>query len=186
MKPIIFCINPINAFLILDGQFLLIILFLLFQASQYGFLHLADFCTKERSRIPPFIIPNTLSTSPKFVDGISQTYLQQCDILNFGTPYSVTADGSCMFNSVSLSLCGSEDMATELRVRTCIEMVSRKEVYTSLPIAKNLIWVSPNYVSSTMDCAKKSGWSSIWTILALAQVIGIPIESVYLNQSTTY
>jgi hypothetical protein len=30
-----------------------------------------------------------------------------------------------------------------------------------------------------MDCAKKSGWSSIWTILALAEVIGIPVESVY-------
>jgi hypothetical protein len=60
-----------------------------------------------------------------------------------------------MFNSVSLSLCGSEDMATELRVRTCIEMVSRKDVFTSLPIAKDLIWVSPNYISSTMDCAKQ-------------------------------
>jgi hypothetical protein len=49
---------------------------------------------------------------------------------------------------------------------------------TSLKIAKDLIWVSPNYVSSTMDCAKKSGWSSIWTIFALAEVIGIPVESV--------
>jgi hypothetical protein len=85
-----------------------------------------------------------------------------------------------MFNSVSLSLCGSEDMATELCVRTCIEVVSRKDVYTSLPIAKDLIWVSPNYISSTMDCAKKNGWSSFWTILALAEVISIPIESVYL------
>jgi hypothetical protein len=25
----------------------------------------------------------------------------------------------------------------------------------NLPIAKDLIWVSPNYISSTMDCAKQ-------------------------------
>jgi hypothetical protein len=77
-----------------------------------------------------------ISNLPKFVDRVSQTYLQQCDINNFGVPFSVTANGSCMFNAVSLSLCGSQDMATELRVRTCIEMVSRKDVYTSLKIAK--------------------------------------------------
>jgi hypothetical protein len=75
--------------------------------------------------------------------------------INVDSITTVTANGSCMLRSVSLFLCGSEDMATELRVRTCIEVVSRKDVYTSLPIAKDLIWVSPSYISSTMDCAKK-------------------------------
>jgi hypothetical protein len=136
--------------------------FSLFQASQYGFLHLADVCTKERSHIPLFVVPSHISNSPNFADRISQTYLQQCDIHKLGVPYSVTANDSCIFNPVSLSLCGSEDMATELCVRTCIEVVSRKDVYTSLPIAKDLIWVPPIYISSTMDCAKKK-----WLVIIL-------------------
>jgi hypothetical protein len=102
------------------GIFVLKTLFLLFQASQYGFLHLADVCTKERSHIPPFVVPSYTSNLPKFVDRVSQTYLQQCDIHNFGVPFSVTANGNCMFYAVSLSLCGSQDMAIELRVRTYI------------------------------------------------------------------
>jgi len=40
--------------------------------------------------------------------------------------------------------------------------------------------VAPNYVASSIDWAKRYGWSFIWTILALAEVIGMPIESVYL------
>ena len=49
----------------------------------------------------------------------------------------------------------------------------------SLPIAQKLIWVSPNYVSSSIDRAQPHGWSSAWTILALAQVIGMPNHCTY-------
>lgn len=74
------------------GIFVLKTLFLLFQASQYGFLHLADVCTKERGHIPPFVVPSYISNLPTFVDRVSQTYLHQCDINNFGVPFSVTAN----------------------------------------------------------------------------------------------
>ena len=104
----------------------------------------------------------------------------------YGVPFFATDNGSCLFNAVSLALCGTQDIATELLVRTCIEMAVQKDVYTSLPIAKDLIWVAPNYVTSAIDCACTNGWSSIWTILALAEVIGMPIKSVYppLNGTT--
>lgn len=58
-------------------------------------------------------------------------------------------------------------------------MIVKKDYYTSLPIAKQLIWVAPNYISSVYDCASEGGWSSIWTLLALADVIGVPIQSIY-------
>ena len=70
-------------------------------------------------------------------------------------------------------------MAIELRVRTLIEMVLRKNIITALPIANKVIWVSPNYITSVMDCASERGWSSIWTIFALAEAIGKPVKSVY-------
>lgn len=80
---------------------------------------------------------------------------------------------------MSVALCGTDDLATELRYRTCIEMVLQKDHYTTIPKAKDLILISPNYISSTFDCSSKHGWSSSWTLLALSQVIGIPIKSVY-------
>ena len=123
-----------------------------------------------------FILPTYVNAS-KHVDRISQEYLQKFGVSNFGDPSKVFADGSCLLNAVSVFLRGAEQLSTEL---TCIEMVSRKDVYTSLPSAKRLIWVASNYVASSNDCAKRHGWSSIWTILAFAEVIGMPIESVYL------
>lgn len=98
-----------------------------FQASQYGFLHLHDIAAEERKHLPPLVIPTFDTKSPKYVDHISDTYLKQCNVSNLCTPYKVSDNGSCLFNSVSLSLCGSQDMATELRVRTCIEMVMKKK-----------------------------------------------------------
>jgi hypothetical protein len=50
---------------------------------------------------------------------------------------------------------------------------SLKIVYGYLQTTFHLLWT----------VLKKSGWSSIWTIIALAEVIGILIESVYLPLS---
>ena len=106
--------------------------------------------------------------------------MHKYNVKEFGVPYAVSDNGSCLFNSVSLALCGSQDIAKELRVRTCIEMVIKKNRFTTLPISSDLLWVSPNYISSVIECAQECGWSSIWTIFALAEVIGIPIKSLYL------
>ncbi len=40
-------------------------------------------------------------------------------------PHYVTGDGNCLFNSVSVVLCGNESIACELRVRTCVELVTK-------------------------------------------------------------
>ena len=153
---------------------------LYFQASLYGFLHLQDKVVEEKRLLPPFVMPTYNHHSPKFIDRISESYLKRCNVHDLGVPYTAADNGSCLFNSVSLSLCGSQEMATELRVRTCIEIVMKKNAITALPIASNLTWVSPNYITSVMDCASQSGWSSIWTIFALAEAIGRPIQSIYL------
>ncbi|CAC5358288.1 unnamed protein product [Mytilus coruscus] len=134
----------------------------------------------QKKSLQPFNHSYTVSNKPtSIIDITSQSHLRQCNLSHLGEPYEVTGNGSCLFNAVSFALCGSEDLSTELKYRTCIEMVSRKDFYTSLPIAKNIIWVSPNYITSTFECASKHGWSSTWTLLALAQVICIPIKSVY-------
>jgi len=113
------------------------------------------------------------------VDKVALSYLVKVQATHLGTPYSVTGNGSCLFNAVSVALCGSEELSTELRYRTCIEMVLKIDHYTTIPKAKQLILVSPNYVSSIFDCVSRNGWSSSWTLIALADVIDIQIKSVY-------
>ncbi|CAG2237043.1 unnamed protein product [Mytilus edulis] len=129
------------------------------EASKYGFLHLQDVVVQEKTHLPPFIIPKHDYHLPKSVDSISESYLHKYNVKEFGVPYAVSDNGSCLFNSVSLALCGSQDIAKELRVRTCIEMVIKKNRFTTLPISSDLLWVSPNYISSVIECAQECGWS---------------------------
>jgi hypothetical protein len=84
-------------------------------------MNLESVAVKERSNISPFTLPPIVA-APTVIDTISQSYLQQFNIQQFGVPYKVTDNGSCLCNCVPLVLCGREDLATELRVRTCIEI----------------------------------------------------------------
>ena len=38
---------------------------------------------------------------------------------------------------------------------------------------------SPSFNASLEDCCTEGAYSSIWTIMALSSVIGLPINSVY-------
>ena len=84
------------------------IFYFVLYASQHGFQCLIDAVNKEKYDLPPFSAPRLNYNSSKVVDSISQSYLQQFNSTHLGTPYSVSADGSCMFNAVSFVLCGSE------------------------------------------------------------------------------
>ena len=66
--------------------------------------------------------PPIVAARPLLIVYHKQSYLQQFNIQQFGVPYKVTDNGSCLCNSVPLVLCGRVDLATELRVRTCIEI----------------------------------------------------------------
>jgi hypothetical protein len=78
-----------------------------------------------------------------------------------------------------VSLTGSQQLSLELRVRTCLEMISIKDRVMSLPVATYLLMVSPNYIASVFTCAKAGGYSSIWTIFALSNAVGCTIEYIY-------
>ncbi|XP_076062750.1 uncharacterized protein LOC143037941 [Oratosquilla oratoria] len=94
------------------------------------------------------------------------------------TPVCVAGDGNCLFNSVSVALCGNKELATNLRVRTVIEMVLNAEFYKEKN--NNPIWddLCPTYENACRDCALSKD-SSSWTVHALATVVGTPIVAVY-------
>lgn len=48
-------------------------------------------------------------------------------------PRRVQADGNCLYNSVSVLLCGDEHLSTELRVKATIDLVIHRDTYVNLP-----------------------------------------------------
>ena len=71
------------------------------------------------------------------IDHQAQSLLNRCSS-HLGeksqlVPLYTTGDGSCLFNAISLLLTGSENLAAELRVRTCIELCNNEDHYLSIP-----------------------------------------------------
>lgn len=89
-----------------------------------------------------------------------------------------SADGNCLFNSVSILLCGDERLAAELRTRTAVELSAYSEEYEDL--------LEPFSSVEEMDiaevirrCAQPGSSASVGEILGLSRVIGRPISSFY-------
>ena len=63
-------------------------------------------------------------------------------------------------------------------VRKRVELVENEKFYNSAAHG-NYRPVSPEYKVSCKEAATIGGWSSAWTMMAAASVIGCPIQSVY-------
>ena len=94
-------------------------------------------------------------------------------------PRYVTGDGNCLFNSVSVVICGNESMTCKLRVRTCIELVLNFEYYKNHHQFQDFIRVSPDLEEACRMCAVDLEYSSVFVMQALSSVIGREIVSVY-------
>ena len=93
-------------------------------------------------------------------------------------PVVVSGDGNCLFNSISVSLYGSEKYATEIRARTCVEMVNHSRMYDDLfPYYLKLL--SLDYVDDCLAAANNGSFSSARTIAAVSSALGTEIGSVY-------
>ena len=55
--------------------------------------------------------------------------LKKCGMLQSKKAVKVTANGSCLFNAVSIALAGSERLSNELRLRTSLEMYRHEHFY---------------------------------------------------------
>jgi len=94
-------------------------------------------------------------------------------------PAIVSGDGSCLFHAASVWLTGNESLSCELRVRCAIEMVQHAELYQRHHMASYFELLSPAYEQACLDCADPTGYSSIWTVAALSNVLNMCVTSVY-------
>ena len=127
-------------------------------------------CTAHLTKHPP-----EMANSDFYANFILHKY---CPDSSNQTALSVSANGNCLFNAASVLLCGDEHMAMELRLRTLIELACNKQYYLSKELASAFNSFA-NYDESVIDCAKESGYSSIWTMWALSFVLERDIISLY-------
>ena len=74
---------------------------------------------------------------------------------------------------------GDEELAAELRLRTAIEMSLNSEIYTARGDFDQLMDHSPSFEESVVAACTDGAYSSIWAVMALSTVIGVPIQTVY-------
>eukprot|EP00112_Aurelia_sp_Birch-Aquarium-sp1_P021266 Seg568.7 transcript_id=Seg568.7/GoldUCD/mRNA.D3Y31 product=Vertnin protein_id=Seg568.7/GoldUCD/D3Y31 len=73
-----------------------------------------------------------------------------------------SADGNCLFNSISLCLVGSEVLADELRLRTCVELAQNVPFYTRHPTYVELQIPSISEPSSFLSVDSIHDVASFW------------------------
>ena len=95
------------------------------------------------------------------------------------TPIYVSGDGNCLYNAISVGICGNESLSAEIRVRTCLELIKNQHAYRNAPNSRELFFVSPNYDDAVTSSACKGKFACAWEMQAAATVIGRPIQSVY-------
>ena len=94
-------------------------------------------------------------------------------------------DGNCLFNSISIVLAGDESMSTELRYRCCIEMVTNKSKVLHHRMYSRLEPLSPDYDEDCINCAEPGKWSSAWMMIAVSNLLNLPVKSVFPAVNST-
>ncbi|KAK3091770.1 hypothetical protein FSP39_022506 [Pinctada imbricata] len=94
-------------------------------------------------------------------------------------PVSVTGDGNCLFNSISVALTGHEGRSVELRLRTAIELILHKDNYVQTNSSTDIGLCSPDINDAIQECIKDKSFSSVWNLHAATTVTGKRIKSVY-------
>ncbi|KAK3107530.1 hypothetical protein FSP39_016804 [Pinctada imbricata] len=127
--------------------------------------------------LPSKLSPQTTNLDkPLAIDSVGNHFLgQNSDFLAVET----TGDGNCLFNAISLGIQNNENLAVEIRYRTCLEMIMNRAFYINEHKHDGLTLVSGTYDDSMKACSENFSFSSAFTIHATATVIGKPIRSLY-------
>lgn len=98
---------------------------------------------------------------------------------NTRMPVSVKGDGNCLFNAISVAVCGDETRSVEIKARTTIELVDQWDWYITHNADTRLHLASPDFEEACLNCALPREYSSGWTMHAASSVVSREIISVY-------
>lgn len=94
------------------------------QLDNFGSSHEYSMCSDEFSA----------HFRPSQVDQTSRKIIPDSLTPQRYVPVRSTGDGNCLFNSASIVICQSEELAFELRLRTCLELALNREHYRHHPV----------------------------------------------------
>jgi hypothetical protein len=121
-------------------------------------------------------------------------------------PIKSIGDGNCFYNSVSILLVGTDEMATELRVRTVLAMIGLNDLFQSQTgslteslLEEQAVLYAPYgivqhadlsttpsreeianvFIDEVLHTATKNSYAGMWHIHALASAVDMAIWSVY-------
>ncbi|XP_069159457.1 vertnin-like [Procambarus clarkii] len=114
-------------------------------------------------------------------DKTAAEILKSCgrQTINSRMPVRVKGDGNCLFNAISLAVCGDETRSGEIRARTTIEIIDQCDWYMSQHDNTDLNLVSPDFNEVCLYSAIPGKDSSVMTMYAASSVVNREIISVY-------
>ena len=116
---------------------------------------------------------------PTEYDSIATALLLQMGNAKDIVAVSVTGDGNCLFNALSVAIQGDESAADRIRVLSTIEIVNFSQDLISQLMKRDIHLVSPDLDVACVECARSGSYSSAWTIQAAANALRREIFSRY-------
>ena len=125
-----------------------------------------------------------LNFGEKRTDNISMPLLSlslPSEILKTKRTLATKKDGSCLFNSISLALMGTEDYATFFRLLAAMYMISNSDECEGLMTTAAWRQNVESYENELAYTLARSGTGSAFTIEVAGRALEIAIESLFPN-----
>ena len=130
--------------------------------------------------MPTMSVFNNFDRSSLRVDFRALAYLERSETNIVDQQRILTrGDGNCLFNSLSICICGNDSLNEEIRARTCVEMATYQEYYVQQPYSKDFVFVCDSFEQSMVNCAQLGAYSDAWNIQAASGALNREITSLY-------
>ncbi|KAJ7360198.1 hypothetical protein OS493_018191 [Desmophyllum pertusum] len=75
-----------------------------------------------------------MAMSVRMTDNTAMTLFEDGELKDDIRPIETTGDGNCLFNAASRAICQTEILASELRLRTALELILNPDFYRAHPV----------------------------------------------------
>ena len=112
-------------------------------------------------------------------DPVAKKILRSCGRCDNIHALKVSGDGNCLFNSLSMAVCGTEVRSLEMRWQCVFELILNEDYYKSYHASNSSGAFNPSFNEACHDALIEHLVSFIWFVHVGASVLQRPIHSVY-------
>ena len=137
------------------------------------------------SKLDPTVLTTKFSQAPStrcfnnpFIDPEARSIQKETGIHLDKRPIYSSRNGNCLFNALSICLCGNEDLSSLLKVACCVELIKNQKRYRWRS-SKMFEMTGVTYEEACVSAAISGSWQSNWATWAAANVLQRRIFSKY-------